>query len=152
MADQTVRWLKANAGRFFYRRRVPERHQKTLGLKVWNRPCGKVSYQKAVSLVTTWGEQHDRLIQSLGDPSVSVPVRQATEARAMAPMVASIIAALRAGALPHRFDPLEAAKAGLTAAEQNTQFEVQDRLEVGLSTRGGSAGGSEGFQGVGCGR
>jgi hypothetical protein len=40
--------LKENGGRYFYRRRVPERHQKTLGIKMWNRPCGNVSYQKAV--------------------------------------------------------------------------------------------------------
>ncbi len=31
--------LKENGGRYFYRRRVPERHQKTLGIKMWNRGC-----------------------------------------------------------------------------------------------------------------
>ena len=67
--------LKENAGRYFYRRRVPERHQKTLGMKVWNRPCEDVSYQKAVSLVTEWGEEHDRLIRSLDDPAKAYAAR-----------------------------------------------------------------------------
>jgi hypothetical protein len=75
--------LKENGGRYFYRRRVPERHQKTLGIKMWNRPCGDVSYQKAVALVTGWAEEDDLLIQSLDDPTVSRPIRQATEAQKM---------------------------------------------------------------------
>lgn len=75
--------LKENGGRYFYRRRVPERHQKTLGIKMWNRPCGDVSYQKAVALVTGWAEEDDVLIQSLDDPTVSQPIRQATEAKKM---------------------------------------------------------------------
>jgi hypothetical protein len=119
MADQTVKWLKMNAGRWFYRRRVPKRHQKTLGLTVWNRPCGNVSYQKAVSLVTRWGEEHDRLIRSLDDPRVAEGTREATEVRAMAPMVSGMIATQLAGILPSQFDPLDAARAGLLAADRN---------------------------------
>jgi len=42
--------LKENGGRFFYRRRAPNRHHKTLGFTMWNRPCGDVSYQKADTL------------------------------------------------------------------------------------------------------
>jgi len=63
--QQKVAHLKENGGRFFYRRRVPDRHHKTIGLKMWNRACGDVSWAKAVSLVTAWTEEHDRLIQPL---------------------------------------------------------------------------------------
>jgi hypothetical protein len=41
------------------------KYQKTLGLKVWTRPCGDVAYQKAVALVTEWAEEHDALITKL---------------------------------------------------------------------------------------
>jgi integrase len=120
--------LKENGGRYFYRRRVPERHQKTLGMTVWNRPCGDVSYQKAVVLVTEWAEEDDRLIKSLDDPTVAVPVRQATEARAMAPKVKTIAAALESGVLAGPFDPLEAAQIALKKLERNPDYDDQDRL------------------------
>ncbi len=126
--QQKVLHLKENGGRYFYRRRIPERHQKTIGEKMWNRPCGDVSYQKAVSMVTAWAEEHDRLIHSLDHPDTAVKVREATEARTMAPKVTALVQAMEAGILPDRFDPLDAARAGMKAADQNPAFDAQDRL------------------------
>ncbi|WP_170119054.1 tyrosine-type recombinase/integrase [Roseicyclus mahoneyensis] len=64
-----VRYLKIDRGRYFYQRRIP------LGLKecfpnedVWRRPCGNVTYPKAVQLVVTWAEEHDKLIARLKSP------------------------------------------------------------------------------------
>jgi hypothetical protein len=127
-AAKKVKHLKNNNGSWAYRRRVPLRHQKTLGEKIWNNPCGDVSYQKTVALVTEWAEKHDALIKSLDDPETAEVVREATEVKAMAPMVAGLIQAQEAGVLPNNFDPLEAAVAGLKAADQNTEFDNQDRL------------------------
>lgn len=125
---KTVKYLKDNNGSWAYRRRVPLRHQKTLGEKTWNTPCGDVSYQKAVALVTECAEKHDALIKSLDNPETSKIVRQATETEAMAPKVAGMIKAMKARVLPDRFDPLEVAVAGLMAADQNPEFDNQDRL------------------------
>lgn len=66
-----VRYLKIDRGRYFYQRRIP------LALRdcfpdedTWRRPCGDVAYPKAVQLVVTWAEEHDRLIAQLKDPAV----------------------------------------------------------------------------------
>lgn len=127
-SGQTVRYLKEDRGRYFYRRRVPDRHQKTLGLKMWNRPCGDVTWAKAVALVTAWTEEDDRRIADLDDPAKSSVVREDTEARAMAPKLTGLVQAMEAGALPERFDPLDAARAGMKAADQNPEFDTQDKL------------------------
>ena len=126
MPSQKVSYLKEDRGRWYYRRRVPQRHHKTLGVKTWNRPCGDVSYPKAVSLVTAWAEQHDAMIAQLDDPTTAENVRQETEYRAMAPAVAGMIHVIESGAFP--IDPLEAAKEGLKAADQNPDLDDQDRL------------------------
>jgi len=128
MPAHTVDHLKVNGGRFYYRRRVPLRHQKTLGIKNWNRPCGKVSYQQAVVLVTEWAAKHDAMIEALDNPETAGQVRQETESDLMAPHIASIVSAQRAGALPSAFDPLNAARAGYDAASSNPMFDDQDRL------------------------
>ncbi len=125
---QKVLHLKENGGRFFYRRRIPERHKKTIGEKMWNRPCGDVSYQKAVSMVTAWAEEHDRLIHRLDHPETAVKVREATETRTMAPNVTGLVHAMESGILPERFDPMDAARAGMKATDQNPEFDGQDRL------------------------
>jgi hypothetical protein len=72
--SKTVKHLKNNNGSWTYRRRVPERHYKTLGTKVWNRPCGDVSYQQAVIMVTKWAAEDDALISSLDNPSEAAKV------------------------------------------------------------------------------
>ncbi|MDG1457182.1 MAG: hypothetical protein P8Q92_04620 [Pseudoprimorskyibacter sp.] len=128
MTAHTVDHLKVNGGRFYYRRRVPIRHQKTLGIKNWNRPCGKVSYQHAVVLVTEWTAQHDAMIEALDNPETAKQVRQETESDTMAPVVANVVKAQKAGTLPPSFDPLDAAHAGYEAAYNNPTFDDQDRL------------------------
>ena len=88
MRTQKVDHLKVNGARYYYRRRVPTRHQKTLGIKNWNRPCGKVSYQQAVVLVTEWAAEHDALLSRLDDPTVAEKTRYSTEVRLLeAPMM-----------------------------------------------------------------
>ena len=79
MSSEQVRYLKADRGRWYYRRRVPLKYQKTLGITLWKRPCGDVSYQKAVVLVTQWAEQHDALLTKLkSDPTFSDQMRRYT--------------------------------------------------------------------------
>ena len=128
MTEHTVDHLKINGGRFYYRRRVPTRHQRTLGIKNWNRPCGKVPYQQAVVLVTEWAAKHDAMIEALDNPETARQVRQETEADMMAPHVAGMVKAQGAGVLPSSFDPLNAARAGYEAASTNPLFDDQDRL------------------------
>ncbi|MBL9049075.1 MAG: hypothetical protein JNK19_03065 [Tabrizicola sp.] len=128
MAERKVNYLKTNNGRFFYRRRVPDRHQKTLGETMWNRPCGDVTWAKAVSLVTAWTEEHDALIRTLDDPAKASVVREDTEARTIAPKLAGLVQAMEANILPATFDPLDAARAGMKAADQEPMFDAQDRL------------------------
>ena len=83
MADKTgnkkVSHLKNNNGSWTYRRRVPERHHETLGFKMWNRPCGDVSYQEAVVMVTNWSREDDLRIKELDNPKVGQQVRLDTE-------------------------------------------------------------------------
>ena len=59
------RYLKDNGGVLSYRRRVPKQHQKTLGFKMWNRPCGKVSDAQAVAMVVQWTKEDNDLIMRL---------------------------------------------------------------------------------------
>ncbi|NSX56553.1 tyrosine-type recombinase/integrase [Parasulfitobacter algicola] len=127
-ATKSVKHLKNNNGSWAYRRRVPKKHQKTLGEEYWNRPCGNVSYQKAVAMVTEWAEEDDALIASLDHPDTAANVREATEAKSMAPKVAGMIMAQEARILPDDFDPLDAAVARLKAADQNPEFDKQDQL------------------------
>ncbi len=119
--------LKENGGRFFYRRRVPDRHHKTLGFTMWNRPCGDVSYQKAVVLVTAWTADDDKLIQSLDNPTIALEVRQTTEARRMAPRVQAVIHDATVGAY-QTADTLAIARDGMPWVDQNPEFDAQDRL------------------------
>ncbi len=79
MNTQKVLHLKADRGRWFYQRRAPLKFQKTFGLKIWNRPCGDVSCQKAVALVTAWADEHDELIARLmRDPKLATEWRRYT--------------------------------------------------------------------------
>lgn len=91
MADKTgnkkVSHLKNNNGSWTYRRRVPERHHETLGFKMWNRPCGDVSYQEAVVMVTNWALEDDLKIKELDDPKVGQRVRLETEHARWTPYV-----------------------------------------------------------------
>lgn len=89
--SKTVKHLKDNNGSWTYRRRVPERHHKTLGTKVWNRPCGNVSYQQAVIMVTNWTLEDDVRISELDDPNVGRQVRLATETKHWEPYVDRMI-------------------------------------------------------------
>lgn len=81
MAPQKVPHLKNNNGSWSYRRRVPERHHATMGFKVWNQPCGKVSYADAVSMVAKWTKEHDDLIKRLDDPRFADKTRYVTEVK-----------------------------------------------------------------------
>ncbi len=128
MRTQKVEHLKINGGRYYYRRRVPKKHQKTLGIENWNHPCGKVTYQQAVVLVTEWARKHDALIAALDNPETALQVRQETEADMMEPLVTGLVKAQKAGTLPSSFDPLDAARAGYEAVSTNQTFDDQDRL------------------------
>ena len=88
---KTVKHLKNNNGSWTYRRRVPERHHKTLGIKVWNRPCGDVPYQQAVTMVTNWTQEDNTLIADLDDPTVAKEVRWATETATWDPYIERLI-------------------------------------------------------------
>ena len=46
----------------------------------------------------------------------------------MAPKVTALVRAMKSDILPERFDPLDAARAGMKAADQNPEFDAQDRL------------------------
>lgn len=126
-SGQTVRYLKEDRGRYFYRRRVPDRHQKSLGETMWNRPCGDVTWAKAVSLVTAWTEEDDRVIAELDDPAKALSVRQATEAKMMAPNVEAVIHNITTGAYPNA-NPLAFARDGMPWVDNNPEFDAQDRL------------------------
>jgi hypothetical protein len=54
VAQKKVRYLKIDRGRYLYQRRIPIDLQAILDAKVWSKPCGDVSYSKAVQLVVTW--------------------------------------------------------------------------------------------------
>jgi integrase len=76
MADtKRVRYLKIDRGRFFYQRRVPKDLQDDLREKMWLRPCGDVTYSKAVQMVVTWAEEHDDLIADLENPAKRLAAR-----------------------------------------------------------------------------
>lgn len=128
MRVKKVKHLIDNNGSWTYRRRVPVKHHKTLGYKMWSEPCGKVSYAEAVVKATQWTAEHDALIKQLDDPETAKKVRLSSEARSILPKVGFIAAAHNAGELPVEFDPLEAAKAGIKAADSNPSFDDQERL------------------------
>ncbi|WP_156121784.1 hypothetical protein [Halocynthiibacter namhaensis] len=93
--SKNVKHLKNNNGSWTYRRRVPERYHKTLGFKVWNRPCGDVSYQQAVVMVTDWAVEDDALIKSLDDPTKAAKVRQDAETAHWEPYVERILEGIK---------------------------------------------------------
>jgi len=67
--SEKVRYLKIDRGRFFYQRRIPLAIRDCFPDEVtWRRACGSVTYSKAVQLVVTWAEEHDKLIAKLADP------------------------------------------------------------------------------------
>lgn len=131
-SGQTVRYLKEDRGRYFYRRRVPDRHHKTLGLKMWNRPCGNVTWAKAVALVTAWTEEDDRRIADLDDPAKAHMVRYQTEVRQIEPaMLALADTATDLGWSSEGWDgatTLAAAKAGIRVADEHPEQSVAARL------------------------
>ena len=63
---EKIRYLKIDRGRFFYQRRVPQKLHDLLEQKFWLRPCGDVSYSKAIQMVVTWAEEHDKFIAQMG--------------------------------------------------------------------------------------
>ena len=128
MQAKKVKHLIDNNGSWTYRRRVPIKHQKTLGFKMWAKPCGNVSYLEAVVKVAEWTATHDAIIKLLDDPQMAETVRQETESHKMRPAISGVIKAQEMDMLPTEFDPLDAAVAGLKAADQNIEFNNQDRL------------------------
>lgn len=64
-SPKKVRYLKIDRGRFFYQRRVPQKLHDMLDQKIWLRPCGDVSYSKAIQLVVTWSEEHHQFIAQM---------------------------------------------------------------------------------------
>ena len=120
------RYLKVNGGVLSYRRRVPKKHQKTLGFKMWNRPCGKVSDAEAIALVVQWTKEDDELLRQLRNPEIKTEVRRHSETLAMEPRVQFLIEAQKSGDLPETFHPVLAAKAGIEAADALT--DPEDRL------------------------
>ncbi|MEP3784152.1 hypothetical protein [Ascidiaceihabitans sp.] len=125
MRTQKVDHLKINGGRYYYRRRVPAKHQKTLGVKNWNRPCGKVSYQQAVVLVTKWAAEHDALLSQLDDPTLAEKTRYTTEVHLLqAPMMQVTDTMTKIGMEPDNWRGdvmLAAAKVALQAADQHPE-------------------------------
>lgn len=76
MADtKRIRYLKIDRGRFLYQRRVPKDFQDDLREKMWLRPCGDVTYSKAVQMVVTWAEKHDEMIAVLENPAKRLAAR-----------------------------------------------------------------------------
>lgn len=75
MNKASVPHLKVDRGRYYYRRRVPKKLQKTLGERMWNRPCGPVGYADAVAKVVQWTKEDDELIRRLEDPKVAGKTR-----------------------------------------------------------------------------
>ncbi len=132
MRTQKVEHLKVNGGRYYYRRRVPTKHQKTLGIKNWNRPCGKVSYQQAVVLVTEWAAEHDALLSQLDDPIVAEKARYNTEVSLIeTPMmqVADTMTDIGLDAGNWRGDVmLSAAKVALKTADEHPEKSTAARL------------------------
>lgn len=145
MTPRVVKYLKEDRGRYFYRRRVPKRHQKTLGIKVWTQPCGAVSYAEAVALVVDWTQQHNNLLASLEIPDLALQVRRNTEVQSYAPMVAKMVDTITGletdpnvvEISPNKskvtydlsgFDPLEAAIAGIKEADSNPSYDSEDKL------------------------
>lgn len=127
-----VEHLKVNGGRYYYRRRVPKQHQKTLGIKNWNRPCGKVTYQQAVVLLTEWASEHDALLSKLDDPKVAEKTRYTTEANLLeAPMMQIADTMTDIGMEPGNWRGevmLSAAKVALKAADEHPEKSVAARL------------------------
>jgi integrase len=142
-----VKHLKNNNGSWTYRRRVPERHHKTLGIKMWNRPCGDVSYQEAVLMVTNWALEDDARISELDDPNVGKQVRQATETKHWEPYVDRMIGGSKTlKEDPHAFsyvldeegnehildlkpfDPLHEAKDAIEGIDADTLLDDAERL------------------------
>ena len=70
-----VRYLKIDRGRFYYQRRVPKDLQADLREKMWRRPCGDVTYSKAVQMIVTWAEEHDSMIADLENPAKRLAAR-----------------------------------------------------------------------------
>ena len=145
--SKTVKHLKNNNGSWTYRRRVPERHHKTLGTKVWNRPCGDVSYQQAVIMVTDWTAEDDALINSLDNPTEAAKVRNDTETANWAPYVARMLEGIeqeRNGVdpIPYLVDedgneipydtgplyPLESVKRDIKAIDANSDLDDAEKL------------------------
>ena len=65
---QRVKYLKIDKGRFNYQRRVPKNLQPLFVETTWVRPCGDVTYAKAIQKVVTWAEEDDALIERMKDP------------------------------------------------------------------------------------
>lgn len=118
--------MKNNGGVLSYRRCVPLPLQKTLGFSMWNRPCGDVTDAEAAAKVLAWTKQDDELIRQLSDPDFKASVRRDTEAHFMTPKAQAIIDAQNSGGMPEAFDPIQAAQAGIKAAD--LVADPEDRL------------------------
>jgi len=64
-----VKYLKIDRGRYNYQRRVPKHLQPLFEETTWCRPCGNVTYAKAVQLVVGWAEEDDAFIDRMKDPT-----------------------------------------------------------------------------------
>ena len=84
MDAKKVPHLKVDRGRYYYRRRVPLKLQKTLGFKHWNIPCGDVSYARAVTIVTNLTGAHDQFMDQLRtNPALAEERRRKVEKEQM---------------------------------------------------------------------
>ncbi|WP_420011180.1 site-specific integrase [Tateyamaria sp.] len=123
MRTKKVKHLIDNNGSWTYRRRVPVRHQKTLGFKMWNEPCGDVPYSEAVVKVAQWTVDHDELIKKLDDPETAEAFRYRTELRLLhepAMMVADTLTDI--GLTPNNMQGsmlLPAAKVAIKTADEH---------------------------------
>ena len=103
-----------------------------MGLKNWNRPCGKVSYQQAVVLITEWTAEHDALLARLDDPEVAKKTRYSTEARQLEePMMRVADTMTDIGMTTDNWNGdalLSAAKAGLQTADEHPEDDTAARL------------------------
>lgn len=148
MDAKKVPHLKVDRGRYYYRRRVPLKLQKALGFKLWNIPCGEVSYARAVTIVTNLTDAHDQFMDQLRtNPALAEERRRKVEEEQMWAYADTLVEAVHTSQTnPTKmkevyiqednpligqsvsFEPLRIAADGLNAIEENDALDHQDRL------------------------
>ncbi len=132
MKKANVPHLKTDRGRYYYRRRVPKKHQKTLGEVMWTRPCGPVSYADAVAQVVQWTKEYDELIHQLDNPKEAERTRHLTEIKNAEPSMMKVADTITemGMALGEWLGSklLESIRSGLRAADEHPEESPAARL------------------------